>query len=800
VDPLEEEVDGTGSLATARRNSAGILLGTGEALIAGGTGALSAKLNSLEIYDPAAGTFRTSTATLSVPRSHAVAVTLANGSVAIVGGEDNTGKASDKIDIYDPSTDTMVSNYQMDTARVGAAVVALNDGRVLVAYGAAGRGLPPINLLDMKVLSPAALGSQIEAPRIVSVSPRPSAGSVDVDTAISVTLSKAVDPGTVAGAVNVVDEEGKTVTGSLTLKESDTVLEFVPDYPLGAMQTISVTVSRDIKDRLGNALHDSSRTWSFTTIWDLVIGAADNGSQFGACTRAGDINGDGIDDIVVSAYVAESVPNSGVKEGQVYVIFGRTSWGPLGSPALHDLSSTSTAADLVITAESGGDQLGMESSMGVADINNDGFDDIVVGAHFADGPQEGSSSMGEMYVIFGQSSFSKKSLILGKSAVSGFNYLRIFGAATGDKLGESMAFGDVDGDGYTDIVTCGTGCDATAADTSSGAMHVIFGGSMSTLGVVNGYGSDTIGSGATTVANFEVFGEDKSDRLAWCVACGDVDNDGYADIIGGATGGDGQGNTQSSAGDVVVVFGGQRTSLISSGIHAKYRAGSSIAIPACAIHGEKKSDFTGWAVDVADLDGDGYGDIAIGARLGDGQGDAQSSAGDTIVIFGGSRSTFVPAGNWANHTISSSLSSPRMLRVFGENSRDNSGDALLIADLDGDGNRDLVIGTTGGKNPQNTGASNIGEVAVLRSSSFKPATSPVEYALSTSSMPAGVTLTRFYGRKGSDRWGTTLAVGDFNGDGNPDLLTGANLATGLGRLFSKAGEAYVMWGRSTWWK
>ena len=66
--------------------------------------------------------------------------------------------------------------------------------------------------------------------------------------------------------------------------------------------------------------------------------------------------------------------------------------------------------------------------------------------------------------------------------------------------------------------------------------------------------------------------------------------------------------------------------------------------------------------------------------------------------------------------------------------------------------------------------------------------------------PVDVTLTRFYGKAKVVRFGTTLAVADFNGDGRPDVLTGANQAKGLGRLFTNGGEAYVFWGRPTWWR
>jgi len=83
-----------------------------------------------------------------------------------------------------------------------------------------------------------------------------------------------------------------------------------------------------------------------------------------------------------------------------------------------------------------------------------------------------------------------------------------------------------------------------------------------------------------------------------------------------------------------------------------------------------------------------------------------------------------------------------------------------------------------------------------------PASGTVEFALSSGDVghPADVRLTRFYGRTKVVRFGTSVAVGDLDGDGRPDLATGANQATGLGRLFGNGGEAYVCFGRATWWK
>ena len=160
-----------------------------------------------------------------------------------------------------------------------------------------------------------------------------------------------------------------------------------------------------------------------------VITAADSVSG------AGDINGDGIADLVVGA------PRAGSNAGKTYVIFGsKAGWS---SPI--SLSSLNGANGFVLNGENAGDQSGFSVS-GAGDINDDGIADLVVGAPGAD-----STSAGKTYVIFGSKAGWSSPISL--SSLNGANGFVLNGENAGDDSGYSVSgAGDINGDGIADLV------------------------------------------------------------------------------------------------------------------------------------------------------------------------------------------------------------------------------------------------------------------------------------------------------------------------------------------------------------
>ncbi|MGE0191558.1 MAG: Ig-like domain-containing protein [Planctomycetota bacterium] len=798
VDPL------AGTLDTPREQAAAALAPTGNVFVFGGRDGSGNALASIEKYDPLTDTFTLLPASLSVARARAQAVVLANGAIALVGGELDGGGVAATIDVFDPSTESVLSTYALPIAATGAAVEALPGGGVVIYGGATSTARPPATSDARFVLGTQALGAAIAAPRVVALSPASGAAQVDVDAVVEVTFSKLVDESTLAGAVVVTDAENKPVTGTIQLLPDGLTARFVPDAPLGFQQRIHVEVLTTVQDLLGQSLvDDGTRFGVFTTTYDLVIGAADDGSQFGYAVATGDVNGDGITDVVASAYAAEVVPGSGQQVGQVYVLFGATGQGPSDLPLLRDLSTASGAADLTISFETHADQPGIESALQVGDFDDDGYADILVGVHSADGPLENESNRGEMFVIFGQASFPSPTLQLGKTAVAGFDILRVYGAASGDRFGEGMAMGDVDADGILDVLVGARFADVTGG-SNVGAVYVIFGAPKATLGLVGGFAADQVGPGTTALAHLGLMGQDASDSLGWSAAALDIDGDGYDDMACGSTGGDGLTNSSSSAGEVIVWFGAPRATLLpgGGGLYREVRGGPSSPLPGFVVHGEDTSDFFAWGLGAGDYDGDGYDDLCGGALLADGRGNVGSNRGEVAVLFGGQRATLLPGGATWHAFHLGQVPPTALLRLHGEADGHSFGDAFVVADLDLDGNADLAIGDYQARGPLDSIGANVGEVTIVRGGAWLPLVGTLEFEVRTdgATHPTGQAPTRFYGKAVVVRYGTALAVGDLNDDGFPDLVTGANRAKGFGHLFANGGEVYVAWGRATWWK
>jgi hypothetical protein len=165
------------------------------------------------------------------------------------------------------------------------------------------------------------------------------------------------------------------------------------------------------------------------------------GDQSGkSVSSAGDVNGDGLDDLLIGADRAD--PN-GSYSGQSYVVFGnRTGFG-----SSLNLSSLNGSNGFTLNGIANSDLSGRSVSS-AGDVNGDGIDDLIIGAFRAD--PNGSDS-GQSYVVFGNRTGFGSSLNL--SSLNGSNGFRLNGIATNDFSGYSVSSaGDVNGDGLDDLL------------------------------------------------------------------------------------------------------------------------------------------------------------------------------------------------------------------------------------------------------------------------------------------------------------------------------------------------------------
>jgi hypothetical protein len=431
---------------------------------------------------------------------------------------------------------------------------------------------------------------------------------------------------------------------------------------------------------------------------------------------AGDVNNDGFDDFLIGAPDAPT--------GKAYLFFGQSLHSDI------DLSQ----ADIIFSGKQENDQCSVVSSAG--DINGDGFADVLLSAKYAD--TNGDDS-GESYLILGREQNSKLNSGLRGTRSTGTADALFIGASSGDYSGRSVATaGDVNGDGIDDILI-----GAYRANSEAGETYLIYGSSSLTENF------------DLTNANVTFSGIADTDWSGFpSVSAGDMNNDGFDDILIAAKKANPNGN---DSGETYLIYGG--TSLA---------ANISLSNADATFTGKAENDSSGQSIASAgDVNGDGFDDILIGAYNADPNG---ASSGENYLILGAS----------TRHSGAINLSNADMT-LAGKNSGDRSGYSVSGAgDANGDGYEDILIGAYAA---QPNGSSS-GESYLI----YGQATTPATMDLSS----ADVT---FIGNAADDRSGFSLAfAGDVNKDGFDDILISSYFSS---TTATNAGESYLIYGRSS---
>lgn len=390
---------------------------------------------------------------------------------------------------------------------------------------------------------------------------------------------------------------------------------------------------------------------------DVTIIGADSTDRLGFAVASGDLNGDGIDDILVGALLADGPGNTRDKAGEMYAIFG--------SP---DLSPTIDIAqshqDLTIFGAGEGDRLG--AAMAVGEVNGDGRPDLLVGSFLADGPEDARYQGGEAYLIFGSTSLSGE-----RDMAQGQYDLLLMGAAEGHELGHHLAMGDLNDDGLDDLIVAAFRTDLTEpVRLDAGEVYVFF--SSMTL-----EGERDIASGDQDLT---VQAADAGDDLGNVVASGDVNGDGIDDLIIGAPRADGPGNLRPDAGEVHVIFG---SSSLSGAFYLSQQQAD------VTIVGADSGDRLGVFLATADVNGDGIADIIAGAETADGPDNGRENAGEVYVVLG---SRELPP------TLDLALDPPDGA-ILGAHAGDRLGNRVSAADWDGDGLAETLAGAPDANGP-----------------------------------------------------------------------------------------------------
>jgi hypothetical protein len=419
------------------------------------------------------------------------------------------------------------------------------------------------------------------------------------------------------------------------------------------------------------------------TLADWTAESDQEWALFGhSVSTAGDVNGDGYSDVIVGA---PEYDNGELAEGRAFVYHG---------------SAFGLSATAAWTAESDQEWTLFGVSVSTAgDVNGDGYSDVIVGANFY---ENGELSEGGAFVYHGSAS--------GLSATANWTGE---GNQPGAQFGGSVSTaGDVNGDGYSDVIV---------------GANFYENGELSEGGAFVYHGS---ASGLSATANWTGEANEPGAAFGGSVStAGDVNGDGYSDVIVGA---DAYDNGETDEGRAYVYHGS------ASGLSDS---------PAWTAEGDQESAHFGYSVSTAgDVNADGYSDVIVGAYLYDNGNLDEGRA----FVYHGSASGLSASAAWT-------AESHQVNAQFGSS-------VSTAGDVNGDGYADVIVGAPFYDN------GNLNEGRAFM------------YHGSMSGLSATAAWTAESDQSGARFGHSVSTAGDVNGDGYADVIIGA--------IYYRHGEKY----------
>ncbi len=625
---------------------------------------------------------------------------------------------------------------------------------------------------------------EVTPPAVLSIFPEDGAIDVALNSSIVLTMSESVNPTTATPDAFIVSRNGTKAPGRVLVSSDGLQITFDPFTRLQAEADYTVEVNNGLKDMAGNGALPFSSVFDTTGVGTSgafaadSIGTAQAGATIGGANAddktgfsvaaAGDVNDDGIADLIVGAPNADN--GATADAGKATLVFG----------GRHLQASTATVPHIDYIGEATLNLAGSAVAP-AGDINNDGYGDFLIGAPGA------STNAGRAYLVFGDPNMDElapATLNLSQLAACASPTLCgiVFtGQASGHKAGAAVsAAGDVNNDGFDDLMIA-----APSFTLTVGAVYLIY-GPLATPGTI---ALSTVGS---TTAGLRFEGEAFGDNAGTSISSWpDFSGDMIDDLLIGAPGGDVRdefGTTISNAGFVYAIHGGSANLVPVSGRIALNRVanGQPNQVAGTVFLGEDPNGQIGRSVTgETDINGDGVNDV----------------------VFGGNQVAWVIPGDGPKTTSGSTTTKQQPTLTGGTLRSANGLDArsqfsawFYVAGVDGnlggvsvgsagdvnaDGVDDLIIGAGGVDLP---GKADAGKAYIVFGSRQQPGG---EVLLSDIGVTVpGVVVEGF---EPGDDLGRAVGGGmDVNGDSVDDALVGAPFADSLAATPPNAGEAYVI--------
>jgi hypothetical protein len=452
----------------------------------------------------------------------------------------------------------------------------------------------------------------------------------------------------------------------------------------------------------------------------------------------GDFNADEIADLAVG------VPGEDIdgilNAGAVHVIYGTTA----------GLSSTAGPGSQFFpkTINPFGDVRpgdGLGTAIASGDFNGDGASDLAVAT--PGGEVDGILRAGYVQVLYG----SEAGLNLGGLPLQNISQRTLEVAETGDRFGQSLSWGDFNGDGFGDLAV-GVPLEDVGSVPDAGAVQIM-------------YGSETglTGNQLWTQNTDGILDTSESgDNFGNALTAGDFNGDGESDLAVGVPNEDRELRTSSvtDIGAVSVLFGTESGGLTATfdQIWTQDTVDNTVSV----IDSGENFDRFGSTLAAGDFNGDGLSDLAIGVPRED-LGGITDTGAVNVLYASASAGALSAVGNQFLVQGNSNLTGTA-------ESGDVLGSSLAAGDFNGDGNKDLAIGVPGNNNEFGTSINDLGAVNVIYGSDESSGLS-----LSGQEFFRPGRFGEPSGENGlalSDRFGSSLSAWDFNRDLRADLAIG----------------------------